>query len=173
MEIITKITAEEAKKMYYESQNLMSEVITKGRKLTFYNGILAAIITWGMLLVPSATAYANGSQQSALDLLTKGYSIKPKVQNSPARGFSRGAAGRAKPLKQFPKDVINLATAWREIPNTVFEVAQKDGAMIGIVTGPIKGTTSMARNISKGVWQALNSDKDQNDSKGLIFNYKF
>jgi len=45
--------------------------------------------------------------------------------------------------------------------------------MIGIVAGPIKGTASMARNISKGVWQALNSDKDQNDSKGLIFNYKF
>lgn len=110
--------------------------------------------------MPSTTAYANGSQQNALDLMTKGYRLKPKVQNS-------------KPLKQFPKDVINLATAWREIPNTAFDVAQKDGAMIGIVAGPIKGTASMARNISKGVWQALNSDKDQNDSKGLIFNYKF
>lgn len=160
MGLISKITAEEAKKMYYESQNLMSETITKGRKLTFYNGILAAIITWGMLLMPSTTAYANGSQQNALDLMTKGYRLKPKVQNS-------------KPLKQFPKDVVNLATAWREIPNTAFDVAQKDGAMIGIVAGPIKGTASMARNISKGVWQALNSDKDQNDSKGLIFNYKF
>jgi len=160
MELISKITAEEAKKMYYESQNLMSEVITKGRKLTFYYGILAAIITWGMLLMPNTIAYANGSQQSALDLMTKGYRLKPKVQNS-------------KPLQQFPKDVINLATAWREIPNTAFDVAQEDGAIIGIVAGPIKGTTSMARNISKGVWQALNSDKDQNDSKGLIFNYKF
>jgi len=173
METITKITAEEAKKMYYESQNLMRETITKGRKLTFYNGILAAIITWGMLLVPSATAYANGSQQGALDLLTKGYSIKPKVQNSPVRGFSREAAGRAKPLKQFPKDVINLATAWREIPKTTYHVGQEDGAIIGIVLGPIKGTTLMAKNISKGFWQSLNSDKDQNDSKGLIFNYKF
>ena len=160
MEIITKITAGEARKMYYESQNLMSEAITKGRKLTFYNGILVGIITWGTLLMLNTTAYANGSQQSALDLLAKGYRIKPKIHNS-------------KPLQQFPKDVINLATAWREIPNTAFDVAQEDGAIIGILAGPIKGTTTMVRNISKGVWQSLNSDKDQNGSKGLIFNYKF
>ena len=80
MGLISKITAEEAKKMYYESQNLMSEIITKGRKLTFYNVFLAAIITWGMLLMPSTTAYANGSQQNALDLMTKGYSIESKVR---------------------------------------------------------------------------------------------
>jgi len=155
-----EITAGEAKKMYYESQNLMSEAITKGRKLTFYNGILAAIITWGMLLMTSATAYANGPKQGVLDLMTKGYSIKPKVQNS-------------KLIQQFPKDVLNLATAWREIPKTTYQVTQEDGEMIGIVAGPIKGTVSMVRNISKGVWQSLDSDKDQNESKGLIFNYKF
>jgi len=160
METVTKITAEEAKKMYYESQKFMCETITQGRKLTFYNGILAAIITWGMLLMPSATAYAKGSDQGALDLVTKGYRLKPKVQNS-------------KPIQQFPKDVMNLATAWREIPKTAFDVGQEDGVIIGIVVGSIKGTTSMAKNISKGVWQSLNSDKDQNESKGFVFNYEF
>jgi len=116
MGLISKITAEEAKKMYYESQNLMRETIAKGRKLTFYNGILAAIITWGMLLLPSATAYANGSQQGALDLLTKGYRLKPKVSRRLLRSVGTPTARKrtskqnSKPLKQFPKDVINLAT---------------------------------------------------------------
>jgi len=196
METVTKITAEEAKKMYYESQKLMSKAIKKGRKLTFYNGILAAVIIWGMLLMPSATAYAKSSDQSTLDLLTKGYRLKPKGHNS-------------KSLQQFPKDVVNLATAWREIPRTAYHVGQEDGVMMGIAAptflnsnvvgtalsfseldkvgavlsstnirkdsavGPIKGTTSMAKNISKGVWQSLNSDKDQSELKGLIFNYKF
>ena len=108
----------------------------------------------------NTTAYANGSQQGALDLLTKGYRIKSKVQNS-------------KPIQQFPKDVVNLATAWREIPKTAYHVGQEDGAIIGIVVGPIKGTASMAKNISKGVWQSLISDKDPNESKGLVFDYKF
>ena len=160
MDLVTKITAGEAKKMYYESQKLIKEAIRKGKKLIFYNGILAGIITWGMLLMLNATAYAKGSEQGALDLLTNGYSIKPKVQNS-------------KPLQQFPKDVMNLATAWREIPKTTYHVGREDGVIIGIVVGPIKGTTSMAKNISKGVWQSLNSNKDQNESKGLVFSYKF
>ncbi len=160
MEIITKITAEEAMKMHYENQKFKREEIKKRKRVTLFNGILAGIITWGMLLLPNAIAYAKVSDQGALDLMTKGYRLKPKVQNS-------------KPLQQFPKDVVNLATAWREIPNIAFDVAQEDGTAIGITVGPIKGAASMARNISKGVWQSLNSDKDQNESKGLIFNYKF
>ena len=160
MEIITKITAEEARKIYYESQKFKREEIKKGKRVTLFNGILAAIITWGMLLMPNATAYAKGSDQGALDLMTKGYRIKPKVHNS-------------KPLQQFPKDVVNLATAWREIPKTAYHVGLEDGTIIGIVVGPIKGTTLMAKNITKGVWQSLNSDKDQNESKGLAFNYEF
>jgi len=160
MKSMTKITTEEARKMQYESQKFKMEEIKKGKRVTLFNGIFVGIITWGMLLMPNATAYAKGSDQGALDLMTKGYSIKSKVQNS-------------KPLQQFPKDVINLATAWREIPKTTYYVGLEDGAMMGIVVGPIKGTTSMARKISKGVWQALNSDKNQNESKGLKFNYKF
>ena len=40
MESVTKITAEEARKIYYESQKFMSEVITKGKKLNFYRGLI-------------------------------------------------------------------------------------------------------------------------------------
>jgi len=160
MELITKITAEEATKMYDESQKFIREEIKKGKKLTFYNGILGGIITWGALLMLNTTAYANGSQQNALDLWTTGYRIKPKIHSS-------------KPIQQFPKDIVNLATAWREIPKTTYHVGQEDGAIIGVVVGPIKGTTSMVKNISKGVWQALNSDKDQNEPKEFTFNYKF
>jgi len=45
METVTRITAREATKMYYENKKLMKEKIGKGKKLTFYNVIWAAIIT--------------------------------------------------------------------------------------------------------------------------------
>jgi len=160
MKTATKITAGEATKMYDESQNSMSEVIGKGKRLTFHHVISAGIITWGMLFMLNATAYAVGPEQSAWNLSTKEYIVKPK-------------ATKSKTLQQFPKDVLNLATAWREIPKTVYHVGQDEGTVVGLVVGPIKGATSMAKNISKGLLQSLNSDKNQNDSKSLVFSYKF
>jgi len=145
MKSVIKITAEEARKMHYESQKFKREEIKKRKRVTLFNGILVGVITWATLLMLNANAYANGPQQDALDFLTKGYRIKPKIYHS-------------KPIQQFPKDVVNLATAWREIPKTTYHAGQEDGAIIGIVVGPVKGTALMAKNISKGVWQSLTGD---------------
>jgi len=139
MELVTKITAEEAKKMHYENQKFKREEIKKGKRVTLYNGILVVIITWGMLLNWNVIVYAKGS----------------------------------KPIQQFPKDVINLATAWREIPKTIYNLGKDEGTITGLTLGPIKGTATMVGNISKGIWQSLNSDEDQKESKGLVFSYKF
>jgi len=156
MKSITKITAEEATKIYYESQKFKKEEIKKGKRVTLFNGILVGIITWGMLLMPNSTAYAKGSDQGELDLMTKGYSIKPKVSRHSLRSVGiptarkRTSEHKSKPLQQFPKDVVNLATAWREIPKTTYYVGQEYGTAIGIAVGPIKGAASMVKNISKG-----------------------
>ncbi len=40
MKSITKITAEEAKKIYYESQKFKREEIKKGKRVILFNGIL-------------------------------------------------------------------------------------------------------------------------------------
>lgn len=160
MKSVIKITAEEARKMHYESQKFKREEFKKRKRVTPFNGILVGIITWGTLLMFNTIAYANGSQQDALNFLTKGYRIKPKITIS-------------KPIQQFPKDIVNLATAWREIPKTTYYAGQEDGAIMGIVVGPIKGTALMAKNISKGVWYSLNSNQDQSESEGLVFSYKF
>jgi len=160
MEAVTKITVKEAIRMYYRSKKFIKEELDKARKLVFYNLILVGIITGAMLLMPSTTAYAEGSEPDNVFFGTKGYSIKPKVQSS-------------KPIQQFPKDVINLATAWREIPKTAYKIKQDEGTIPGFTLGPIKGTTTMVKNVSKGIWQALNSDNDQEESEGLVFSYKF
>jgi len=160
MELVAKITAEEAMKMYYQSKKHMEGKLEKARKLTINKVIFLGIITWGMLSNWNVMAYAKGSETSTLDLWTKGYSIKQKIQGS-------------KSIQQFPKDVVNLATAWREIPKTSYNVGQDEGTIPGVTLGLIKGTTTMVKNISKGMWQSLNSDKDQKESKGLVFSYKF
>jgi len=67
MKSVTKITAEEARKMHYESQKFKREEIKKGKRVALYNGIWVGIITWGMLLMPNATAYAKGSDQGVLE----------------------------------------------------------------------------------------------------------
>jgi len=56
-----KITAEEARKMHYESQKFKREAIKKGKRITLYHGILVGIITWGTLMMLNTTAYAMAS----------------------------------------------------------------------------------------------------------------
>ncbi len=157
---ITKITEEEARKLYNEKRRRIARAVKEAKKLMYYSFIVAGFIGWSTLFGWGAIAYAGSSETAKEDLWSKDYTIKSKTQDSKA-------------IQQFPKDVINLATVWREIPKTAYNIRKDEGTIRGITLGPIKGTATIVKNVSKGVWHSLNSDKDQQESKGLVFNYKF
>jgi len=158
--MVKNITFEEAKRIYEEAQKRMAQTIKREKKWIAFTAIVAGIISWSALFGWGAVAYAGNTKVVKQELWRKDYSIKSEIKDS-------------KPIHQFPKDVINLVTAWREIPKTVSNIGRKKGAIAGITLGPIKGTTTMVENISKGIWQSLNSDNDQKESHGLVFSYKF
>ena len=157
---ITKITIEEAKKLYDGRQKRIARAIKEAKKLTYYSFIVAGFISWSTCFGWGAIAYAGNSEAAKENLWSKDYIIKSKTQDS-------------KVIQQFPKDVINLATAWREVPVTANDIRVEDGALAGLTIGPIKGVSKMVKNITKGVWESLNSKNDQQESKGLVFSYKY
>ena len=95
-------------------------------------------------------------------------------------GAPRSHAAQHKSIQQLPGDVVRWSTAWRSIPEQMYEVSKTDGPVAGLTWGPVKGAAVMVHSAVTGLWEAAKSDQQPDrraqhphESRGVLLRYEF
>ena len=85
------------------------------------------------------------------------------------------AAEEQRSITQLPRDVAQLALGWMAVPQTMYDVAQDEGALAGVTVGTVEGSGRMVTQAVTYLTSGYHDPARPNEPRpaGALLHYAF